>query len=78
MSVSEMAKAVYESDLRSEMERGHWGMFIAIEPESRRYFLGETFIEVALMAKNQIPDKMSFVIKVGERAAVHIGGASSQ
>ena len=59
------------------MEKEHLGKFIAIEPDSRECFVGETFIETAAMqAKTKIPEKMSFVIKIGSDAAVHIGSAS--
>ena len=72
MSVAKAAKAVYEADYRAEMEANHHGKFIAIEPESRRYFLSETFVGAALEAKRQIPDRMSFVVRIGHDAAVHI------
>ena len=76
MSVAEAAKAVYESDYRAKMERENLGRFIAIEPDSRRIFIGDSFIEAAMAAKTEIPEKMSFVIKIGSDAAVHIGLAS--
>lgn len=76
MSVANAAKAVYDSDYRDQMEAEHHGKFIAIEPESRRYFLSDTFIGAALEAKRQIPDRMSFVVRIGHDAAVHIGSAS--
>ncbi len=78
MSVTEPAKAIYESEFRESMEREDWGKFIAIEPDSRRYYVGDTFMDVALQAKNKIPNKMSFVIKIGSDAAVHIGGAQKK
>ena len=76
MSVAESAKAHYESNLRAQMEEEHLGKFIAVEPESGQFFIGETFMECALQAKKEIPDKMSFVIKIGSDAAVHIGSAT--
>ena len=76
MSVAEAAKAVYESDYRARMEKESMGKFIAIEPESRKFFVGDTFIDAAMEAKTKMPKKMSFVIKIGSDAAVHIGSAS--
>jgi len=76
VSVSDTAKAIYESELREQMERENRGKFIAIEPDSRRCFVGDTFMDVAMQAKKALPDKMSFVIKIGSDAAVHIGAAS--
>lgn len=73
MSVAESAKKVYEDDLRSLLEREHKDEFVAIEPSSRQFFLGKTFLEVALAAKKAFPDRKSFVIRIGHEAAFHIG-----
>ena len=76
MSVAESAKKVYDEDLRSRLEQDHKDDFVAIEPLSRRFFLGKTFLEVALAAKKAFPDKKSFVIRIGHEAAFHIGAFS--
>lgn len=76
MSVAETAKAVYESEYRVQMEAENMGRFIAIEPDSEKYFVGETFVEAAMAAKVNEPSKMPFVIKIGSDAAVHLGAAS--
>ena len=73
MSVSEKAKQVYESDLRDRLEATHRDQFVAIEPESRAYFVGDTFISAAMAAKEAFPDRKSFVLRVGHAAAFHIG-----
>ena len=77
MSVAEAAKQVYEEDLRSRLEREHRDDFLAIEPTSRSYFVGKTFLEVALAAKTAYPERKSFVMRVGHEAAFHIGGFTS-
>ena len=77
MSVAEAAKQVYEEDLRSRLEREHRDDFVAIEPNSRSYFVGKTFLEVALAAKAAYPERKSFVMRVGHEAAFHIGGFTS-
>lgn len=77
MSIAEAAKKVYEEDLRSRLEREHKDHFVAIEPNSRRYFLGKTFLEAALAAKEACPKRKSFVLRVGHEAAFHIGGFSA-
>jgi hypothetical protein len=77
MSIAEQAKRVYDSRLRSELEPNHHGQFVAIEPLSASYFLGDQFIDAALAAKNAYPDRKSFVIRVGHDAAFHLGGCSS-
>lgn len=77
MSVAEQAKRFYESRLKAELEAKHRDQFVAIEPESESYFLGDEFIDAAMAAKNAYPDRKSFVIRVGHEAAFHIGGAVS-
>lgn len=77
MSIAEAAKQVYEEDLRFRLERDNRDEYVAIEPNSRSYFLGKTFLEVALAAKEAYPERKSFVIRIGHEAAFHIGGFSS-
>lgn len=76
MSIAEDAKRIYETDLRVALEREHHGEFVAIEPESRSHFLGQTFVEVALAAKNAYPERKSFVLRIGHDAAFHLGAAT--
>lgn len=76
MSISEMAKRIYETDLKAELQREHRGSFVAIEPESRDYYVGETFLAAALAAKQAHPNRTPFVLRIGYDAAVHLGGCS--
>lgn len=76
MSISEDAKRLYEANLRDTLERDHHGEFVAIEPESGSHFLGQTFVEVALAAKNAYPERKSFVLRIGHDAAFHLGAAT--
>ncbi len=77
MSVAEQAKRVYEARYRAEFEAKHRDRFVAIEPVSESFFLGDEFIDAAMAAKNAYPDRKSFVIRVGHEAAFHIGGFAS-
>jgi hypothetical protein len=52
---------VYESRLKADLEAEHRDRFVAIEPVSESYFLGDQFIDVALAAKKAYPDRKSFV-----------------
>ena len=77
MTVSENAKQVYELELKDQLEANHRDKFVAIEPTSRAYFLGDTFIDAAIAAKNAFPGRKSFVLRIGHDAAFHIGAATS-
>lgn len=74
MSIANQAKRVYESRLKAELEAEHLGRFVAIEPVSGAFFLGDAFVDAAMAAKSAYPNRKSFVIRVGHDAAFHIGG----
>jgi hypothetical protein len=73
-SVIERAKRIYAEQLRAELEPRHLNRFIAIEPESGEYFLGDTFDEAVKLARARHPTRLSHNIRIGHRAAFHMGG----
>lgn len=77
MSIAESAKHLYEFELKDQLEANHRDKFVAIEPTSKAYFLGDTFIAAAIAAKHAFPSRTSFVIRIGHDAAFHIGSATS-
>ena len=77
MSISEKAKAVYELELKDQLEATDRDKFVAIEPLSKAYFMGDTFIAAAMAAKNAFPGRKSFVLRIGHDAAFHIGAATT-
>ena len=76
MSIADAAKRIYESDLRETLESEHRDRYVAIEPESKSHFLGKTFLEAAMAAKNAFPHRKSFVLRIGHDAAFHIGAST--
>ena len=73
-SVIERAKGIYANQLQSELESHHMHRFVAIEPESGEYFLGDTFDEAVKTAKSKYPSRLSHTIRIGHRAAFTMGG----
>ena len=74
-SVIERAKQIYVSQLQADLESQHIDRFVAIEPDSGDYFLGDTFDEAVKSARTKYPSRISHTIKIGHGAAFHIGGA---
>jgi hypothetical protein len=72
-SVIERAKRIYAEQLRAVLEPQHLGRFVTIEPESGEYFLGDTFDEAVKSARAKHPARVSHTIRVGHRAAFHMG-----
>jgi hypothetical protein len=77
MSIAAKAKQIYEGELKVQLETKHRDKFVAIEPESKSYFVGDSFIDAALASKQAHPDRKSFVIRIGHDAAFHLGAGAS-
>jgi hypothetical protein len=68
------AERLYAERLKEKLEATHLHSFVAIEPDSGEYFLGQTLSEAAAAARAVYPDRRTHIVRVGHRAAVHIGG----
>ena len=67
------AEVIYADRLRALLEPEHVDEFVAIEPESGDYFLGKTLSEATTAARNSYPDRLTHVMRVGHKAAIHFG-----
>lgn len=76
-SVIERAKRHYSEHLQAVLERDHINRYVAIEPDSGEYFLGDTFDEAVQSARAKYPSRLTHTIRIGHRAAFHIGGMPS-
>lgn len=72
-SIIERAKEIYAERLRDNLESNHIDRFVAIEPESGDFFLGDTFDEAVKSARTKYPTRLSHTIRIGHRTAFHIG-----
>jgi hypothetical protein len=73
VEIARKAQAIYERDLRQKLEETDLNAFVAIEPESGEYFLGQTLREAIQAARTAYPDRITFTLRVGHRATVQIG-----
>ena len=71
-------EAFYEKHLKAALEPQHSGEFLAIEPSSGRYFLGETATAALVAAHNAMPESFFFLTRVGRTSAHKIGGHGSR
>jgi len=72
-AVIDRAKLIYAKKLQGDLEAEHRDRFVAIEPDSGEYFLGDTFDEAVKSARTKYPTRLSHTIRIGHRAAFHIG-----
>ncbi len=73
-AVIDRAKQFYADRLRADLESQQMGRFVAIEPESGDYFLGETFDAAVMSARTKYPSRLSYTLRIGQRAAFSMGG----
>jgi hypothetical protein len=74
VQVAERAKSIYGQRLQADLEADHPDAYVAIEPESGEHFLADTFGRAVAAARSAHPNRISFVIRVGHPAALHLGG----
>jgi hypothetical protein len=75
--VAQKAKELYESRLREEIEEKFQDKYVSIEPQSGDYFVGATFDEAVNAALDAHPDRLTYTLRVGHPAALHLGGGES-
>jgi len=72
-NVAREAKRIYEERLRTPLEKSHMNEFVAVEPVSGEYFLGQTLSEAIGASRTKYPDRLAHALRVGHQAAIHFG-----
>lgn len=69
VKIEEIAKKgeeIYQQELRNRLEPQESGKYVAIEIESKEYFIGRTKEEALDQAQESFSNKVFFVRKIGE------------
>jgi hypothetical protein len=61
----ESSQRLYDERLRDLLEPLQTGRYVAIEPNSGNYFLGDTGTESLLKARRALPEAMFYLARVG-------------
>jgi hypothetical protein len=72
-STANAARRLYAEQLRELLEPNHKDEFVAIEPVSGEYFLGQTLSEAIAASRSKYPDRLAHALRVGHEATVHLG-----
>lgn len=72
--VIERGQRVYDEQLKSQLEPEQTGRFVAIEPETARYFLGDTGTEALVAAHEAMPESRFYLRRVGYDFTHQLGG----
>lgn len=70
----QQGQSIYDTHLRVLLEPDHMGEFVAVEPLSGRYFLGQSATAALVAARDAMPQSQFFLTRVGRSAAHKIGG----
>ncbi len=73
-ALAESGQRLYDEQLHAQLEPEHNHQFVAIEPETGRYFLGETGLAALSAGRAALPDKLFYLLRVGSDAAYRVGG----
>ena len=73
-TLSENGQRLYDERLRELLEPQHTGEFVAIEPDTGRYFLGDSGLTALRAGRQALPEKLFYLLRVGSDAAYHVGG----
>ena len=71
--ISKKGQRIFEA-ISQDLEKQHFGRFVAIEVESGEYFIGDTGIEATRKAQVRHPGKIFFLGSVGYRTAYTFKG----
>ena len=72
-SVIERAKQLYRATLQPLLDPYERGRYVAIEPDSREYFVAHTFDAAVDAALRKHPDRLTHTMRIGHPAALHMG-----
>ena len=65
----ERGQTTYRERLVSVLEPSDIGEFVAVEPESGRYFLGDTASAALVAAHTAMPNNLFYLTRVGRETA---------
>ena len=68
------AQAIYDEELRFLLEPAQTGKFVAIEPDGRRYFVGDTGTAALAEARKAMPEARFYLARIGYEAADTLHG----
>jgi hypothetical protein len=70
----ESGQRLNDERLKALLVPEHEGEFVAIDPETERYFLGPTGLAAMRAGRMKLPDKLFYLLRVGYVAAYRVGG----
>lgn len=67
--ITNKGEKLYQKELKDLLEPAHRGKYVAIEPESGDYFVGDDPIQADTQAQEKHPEKVFYLKKIGYESA---------
>jgi hypothetical protein len=71
--VARRGREIYDREIRAEVEPEQEGRFLVIDVKSGRYALADDELEAFDRAREDTPDGVLYLVRVGHRAAHRVG-----
>ncbi len=73
--IARMGDAIYERDVRAQVEADHDGEYVAIDVSSGSWAIADDLLDAADRLRTERPDAVDvWLLRVGHRALHHFGG----
>lgn len=72
--LAERGQRLYDEHLKMQLEPEHKGRFVAVEPDSGKYFLGDTGTAALVAASTALPEKKFYLLRIGYAVTHRVGG----
>ena len=73
---AQRGNALYEAQIRTQVEEGNYGKIVAIDIETGSFELADTIVNATDQLFDRIPDAQPWVIRVGHRTVFRFGSRS--
>lgn len=72
-AVIQQGQRLYDERLKAKLEPQHMGRFVAIEPNTGDYYLGDTSTEALVAAHAALPESRFYLKRIGHETTHRIG-----
>jgi hypothetical protein len=68
--------ALYESQIRSQVEEGNHGKIVAIDIETGAFEVADDLLTASKHLSSRVPDAQAWFVRIGHSAVDHFGARS--
>ncbi len=73
---AQRGEALYESQIRSQVEEGNYGKIVAIDIETGAFEVADDLLMASKHLSTGVPDTQTWFVRIGHLAVDHFGARS--